>query len=189
MDDPIARELAQWTVFYGLIGGIAATLLGLLFVALSLRLAIFHQREVADVRDFATFTFGTFLVTMAVALLAVAPHEQGGALTVLLLLAGTAGLLMTGWVTRAWIRVSRGMPGAAGRFATRHRETAMATGCLGLLYLGLLVAAGLVWRGHPQALGWLAVVEAALLGMGAVAAWILLAHATGGSDQNQASGG
>jgi hypothetical protein len=67
MDDAFSQALAEWTAFYALMGGAAATLLGLLFVAVSVRLNIFHQREVADVRDFAAFTFGTFLVAIAVA--------------------------------------------------------------------------------------------------------------------------
>jgi hypothetical protein len=67
MDDAFSQALADWTAFYALMGGAAATLLGLLFVAVSVRLNIFHQREVADVRDFAAFTFGTFLVAIAVA--------------------------------------------------------------------------------------------------------------------------
>ena len=73
MDDAFAQALAEWTAFYALMGGAAATLLGLLFVAVSVRLNIFHQRQVADVRDFAAFTFGTFLVAIAVAGLAHCP--------------------------------------------------------------------------------------------------------------------
>ena len=65
MDNAFSQALAEWTAFYALMGGAAATLLGLLFVAVSLRLNIFHQRQVADVRDFAAFTFGTFLVAIA----------------------------------------------------------------------------------------------------------------------------
>ena len=69
MDDAFSQALADWTAFYALMGGAAATLLGLLFVAVSVRLNIFHQREVADVRDFAAFTFGTSLRSWANAVL------------------------------------------------------------------------------------------------------------------------
>ena len=86
MDDAFSQSLADWTAFYALMGGAAATLLGLLFVALSVRLNIFHQREVADVRDFAAFTFGTFLVAIAVAGLAIAPHAHRSTLALSLLL-------------------------------------------------------------------------------------------------------
>jgi hypothetical protein len=76
MDNAFSQALAEWTASYALMGGAAATLLGLLFVAVSVRLNIFHQHEVADVRDFAEFTFGTFLVAIAVAGFAIAPHAH-----------------------------------------------------------------------------------------------------------------
>ena len=86
MNDTFSQALAEWTAYYALMGGAAATLLGLLFVAVSVRLSIFHQREVADVRDFAAFTFGTFLVAIAVAGLALAPHTHPFTLAVSLFL-------------------------------------------------------------------------------------------------------
>ena len=46
MNGAFADALDQWTTYFALMGGAAATLLGLLFVAVSLRLNIFHRREV-----------------------------------------------------------------------------------------------------------------------------------------------
>jgi hypothetical protein len=43
-------------------------LIGLLFVALSLRLSIFPQRAPADIRDFALLTFANFLTLTVIAL-------------------------------------------------------------------------------------------------------------------------
>src|SRR5215211_8790962 len=93
MDNTFSQALAEWTAFYTLMGGAAATLLGLLFVALSLRLNIFHQRQVADVRDFAAFTFGTFIVAIAVAGLALAPHAHRFSLAISLLLVSIAAFV------------------------------------------------------------------------------------------------
>jgi hypothetical protein len=42
MDNTFSQALSEWTAFYALMGGAAATLLGLLFVAVSVRLNIFH---------------------------------------------------------------------------------------------------------------------------------------------------
>ena len=47
-------------------------------------------------------------------------------------------------------------------------------------YAGLIAVVVLLWRSHPSALGWLAVVEGWLLITGTVAAWVMLSHA--GSD-------
>ncbi len=69
--------VAEWTAFYAFTGGSAAKLLGLLFVAVSLRLDLFHRREVTDVRDFAAFAFVSLLGAMVVAG-APLPRASGG---------------------------------------------------------------------------------------------------------------
>ena len=46
-------------------------------------------------------------------------------------------------------------------------------------YAGLIAVVALLWRSHPGALGWLAVVEGWFLVMGTVAAWVMLSHAGG----------
>jgi hypothetical protein len=186
MDDAFSQALADWTAFYALMGGAAATLLGLLFVAISLRLNIFHQRQVADVRAFAAFTFGTFLVAIAVAGLALAPHEQRSMLALPLLLIGLAGILAFAWIARLWIRLNAPATGAqAGYIPSEWRDWALLLGVSGP-YVGLIAVVVLLWRSHPAALGWLAVVEAWLLVMGTVAAWVMLSHA-GASASGDAS--
>jgi hypothetical protein len=57
---PAEQAIGSWQGFYTYLGTVAATLLGLLFVTVSLRLNIFHQHEVRDVRDFAFLTFGSY---------------------------------------------------------------------------------------------------------------------------------
>ena len=106
MDEAFAQALVEWSGFYTLMGSAAATLLGLLFVAVSMRLNIFHQSEVADVRDFAAFTFGTFLVAIAVAGLAIAPHAHRFTLAVSLLVIGVAAFCAIAWIARVWIRLN-----------------------------------------------------------------------------------
>ena len=54
-------------------------------------------------------------------------------------------------------------------------------------YAGLIAVVALLWGSHPDALGWLAVVEGWLLVMGTVAAWVMLSHAGGNSDTGDAS--
>ena len=181
MDDAFTRALAEWSGFYTLLGGAAATLLGLLFVALSLRLNIFHEQVLADVRDFATFTFSTFLIAIVIAALAVAPHEQGAILAVALGLVAGTGLLMTLWVARAWLRLNRSTPGtpSAARQGLMPRQGQWLPYFLGMTspYLGVLAAAVMVGIRHPHALGWLAISEGGLLVMGTTAAWVMLSHA------------
>jgi hypothetical protein len=192
MDATFEQALAEWTAFYALMGGAAATLLGLLFVAVSVRLNIFHQREVADVRDFAAFTFGTFLVAIAVAGLSIAPHANRSTLALLLLLVSIAAFSAIAVVARLWIRLND--PATGPRPGYTPAEWQGGVYLLGMSgpYIGLLAVVVLLWRSHPAALGWLAVVEGWLLVMGTVAAWVMLSHADGapahGDTNDTASG-
>jgi hypothetical protein len=179
MDDAFSQALAEWTAFYALMGGAAATLLGLLFVAVSVRLNIFHQRQVADVRDFAAFTFGTFLVAIAVAGFAIAPHAHRFSLALSLLLVSIAAFVAIAWIARLWIRLNAPAPGARPGYTSGDwRGWAYFLGMSGP-YAGLIAVVAMLWRSHPSALGWLAVVEGWLLVMGTIAAWVMLSHAGG----------
>ena len=181
MDDTFSQALAEWTAYYALMGGAAATLLGLLFVAVSVRLTIFHQRQVADVRDFAAFTFGTFLVAIAVSGLALAPHAHPFSLALSLLLVGIAAFLAIFRIARLWMRLNA--PATGSHSGPTSGEWQGRVYFLGMSapYAGLTAVVALLWRSHPAALGWLAIVEGWLLVMGTVAAWVMLSHAGGGS--------
>jgi len=177
MDDAFSQALADWTAFYALMGGAAATLLGLLFVAVSLRLNIFHQRQVADVRDFAAFTFGTFLVAIAVAGFAIAPHAHRFSLALSLLLVSVAAFAAIVQIARLWIRLNTQISGPRpGDTSGEWQAWLYFLGMSGP-YAGLIAVVVLLWRSHPAALGVLAVVEGWLLVTGTVAAWVMLSHA------------
>ncbi len=182
MDETFSDALSEWTAFYALMGGAAATLLGLLFVAVSVRLNIFHESQVADVRAFAAFTFGTFLVAIAVAGLAIAPHAHRFTLALSLLLVGIAAFVAIVWIARLWIRLNFPAPGSRPDYASDERRGWVYFLGMSGPYVGLIAVVALLWRSHPAALGWLAVVEGWLLVMGTVAAWVMLSHAGGASN-------
>jgi hypothetical protein len=177
MDDAMGRALAEWAGFYTLLGGAGATLLGLLFVSLSLRLNVFREQVLADVRDFATLAFATFLVAIVIAALALAPHPGGLTFAIALGLLGVAGLLLLAWFGREWIRLNVRQSGPISGPVTSLRQLPIALLGLGSPYLGLLVAAGLVGTRHPHAWGWLAITEVGLLAIATIAAWIMLTNA------------
>jgi hypothetical protein len=179
MDVTFSQALAEWTAFYALMGGAAATLLGLLFVAVSVRLNIFHQREVADVRDFAAFTFGTFLVAIAVAGFAIAPHAHRFSLALSLLLVSIAAFVAIAWIARLWIRLNAPTDGARPGYTSGNWRGWAYLMQMSGPYAGLIAGVVLLWRSHPAALGWLAIVEGWLLVTGTLAAWVMLSHAGG----------
>ncbi len=108
MDQPFAQAIAAWADFYAYVGTAAATLLGLLFVAVSLRTGIFRAAEVADVRDEAVYTFGTFLALMLVAGVFLVPDQRPAGVAVPLALLGALGLAGLGRVFRQWRRLNPG---------------------------------------------------------------------------------
>jgi hypothetical protein len=96
--ESIEQALAAWTGFYGYLGAVAATLLGLLFVSVSLRLNIFQEHEVRDVRDFAFLTFGSFFCLVLVAGVFLVPHQTRLGLGMPLALFGLLGVVGTAYV-------------------------------------------------------------------------------------------
>jgi len=174
--------VAEWTAFYAFTGGSAATLLGLLFVAVSLRLDLFHCREVTDVRDFAAFAFVSLLGAMVVAGVARAPHVGRGTLAWPLFTLGVGGALVGTRLVREWARLNPN--GGDGRHTSaRIRRQFLAVLVLTVVpFAGLIVVARLVWHGLGGALLTLAVVEGLLLASAAIASWALLSNAGSGAE-------
>lgn len=164
-------EVASWAAFFTLLGGAAAALLGLLFVALSLRLGIFRQHR-SDIQDSAALAFASLLVAIGVAALAVAPNRDRGSTALILVVVAVAGLTAEIWV---W-RVMRRLVAAARRPEPLSHGAAEWLARHGVSNLALLVAAWLIWIEHVHGLGTLAFAEAYLLASGAFSTWLLLAH-------------
>lgn len=174
MDDAFARSLAEWSGYFGLMGGAAATLLGLLFVAVSLRLNIFHQRNVADIRDFAIFNLASFMIAFVLAALALAPHGSRVVVGAVTLLVAGVGLALFALVWKTFRQLESPTEMARYGLTPGERQNLIYAGP----YAGLIVVALLVWGESPAALGLLAVVEAWLLVAGTIATWLLLSHAS-----------
>jgi hypothetical protein len=177
MPETINQLLDEWTAFYAPMGGAAATLLGLLFVAVSLRLSIFRRPEVEDVRDFAGFTMFTFLVAIAVAALALAPHQHAESLALALCVIGLGGLLAMAWLLRLWVRLNPPTTESQLGYSPTQWEGWAFLAMMGVAYVGLLAVAFFLWMQQLAALSVLAVIEVWLLAIGTIASWVTLAHA------------
>jgi hypothetical protein len=179
METSFQAEVATWGGYYSLLGEAAAALLGLLFVALSLRLGIFrHHRK--DIQDSAVLAFATLLITIGVSALMLAPNRDRLTTTVALTIVGIVGLGAEVWIWRVMQRLIRESqtpePLRDGRMEWVFRHTA---GCM-----GLLLAAWLIWIGHMHGLGVLAAVTGFLLGSGAVSIWTLMANSANDMPDN-----
>jgi hypothetical protein len=176
MEEVFPRLLSDWSAYFAMMGGAAATLLGLLFVAVSLRLNIFQQRNVADVRRLASVILGAFLTALVISGFTLAPQGRREILAIGLLVIGIAGMAAT--VSLARLRWALATP------SERAQRTFLMQGVAIFLtisapYGGALLASFLFWQAHPDALGWLAVVEASFLVVGTGTTWLLLSRAGG----------
>jgi hypothetical protein len=171
METTFQNEVATWSNFYSLLGSAAAALLGLLFVALSLRLGIFRRHR-EDIQDSAALAFATLLVTIGVSALMLAPNRDRLTTAVALSIVAVVGLVAEAWVWRVMQRLldEKRMPEplSNGRIRWVLRHT---VGCV-----GLLLAAWLIWVGHMHGLGVLSAVTGFLLASGAASIWMLMAN-------------
>src|SRR5512135_2035878 len=93
--DAFAMAVATWHDFYLMVGTAAATLIGLLFVSLSLNLDLITRTVNADLRDLATHTFGDFMSVLMFAVVFLIPDQVPLGLGLPLLGIGAYGLYNT----------------------------------------------------------------------------------------------
>lgn len=177
MDAGFQAELASWGPFYGFMGTAAVTLLGLLFVAVSLRLNIFRDARTADVRDFARLTLFSFLAPMVITGLTLMPHERPVMLAMPLMVLSVAGVLASIHIAREWLRLNPATNQDAPGFKPWHWQGWATVALVGLAYVALVIVAALFLLGNGVAFAFLAGVEGWMLITGTVSAWIMLTNA------------
>ncbi|MEP7287979.1 MAG: hypothetical protein ABI947_19680 [Chloroflexota bacterium] len=93
--DVFNETLHSWQNFYFMIGGAAATLAGLMFVALSLGLHLITKVTQTDLNLFATPSISYFVSTLLLAAVMLVPTYTPPALALILCLGGIAGMVKT----------------------------------------------------------------------------------------------
>lgn len=181
MESEFADALADWIPFYALAGAAAATLLGLLFVAASLRLTIFRNPETADVSYFATFIFASMMGALIVPGLALIPHESPGSLVIPLVVLGVIGMVMLVTLIRLTYRLNprQDTPNPGVSPWTLAGKALLIAMLAPVVFL--FISAWLVTTGHGTALKVLAFTEGLLLLLPTSCAWLLVTHATPGA--------
>ncbi|MFN2289863.1 MAG: hypothetical protein ACK2UC_01610 [Anaerolineae bacterium] len=160
-----SQIIAQWETFYLLAGTAAATLIGLLFVAISINIESFRGKAYGDLQLFATLTFNCFFYVLFIALIFLIPGLSALGLGIPLFLLGTLGLANAVVQQRRARRVQRQRGGAdiASRFSVPM------LGLLILAIIGILIMVRLA-----ASLYAVIVPVVLLLGSAAVNAWVLL---------------
>ena len=164
MDDQF--DLAAWHEFFAAVAGVAATLVGLLFVALALNPAVMADDGPAGLRTWAGQTFHNFLMVLVVALILLIPDTGPVGL-------GLPLVLLAGWgVARviADVRRVRSDPAPEWRGRTvLSRFGSPLAGYAIALWVGMQSL-----RGNAEAVGWLVATVFFLMMSAAGNCWDLL---------------
>jgi hypothetical protein len=84
--------IKEWETFYLMVGTAAVTLIGLLFVAISIHIENFHRKTSTELHHFATLTFNCFFYVLLMAILFLVPRLSPLALGIPLLLLSGLGI-------------------------------------------------------------------------------------------------
>jgi modulator of FtsH protease len=161
----LAAAVLPWHDFYALLGAVAATLVGLLFVAITFNIERFRGREGETMFMLAERTFGAFLVLIAIALVMLIPFPSADGIVPTLMLAGFLG------ASRTITRSVRAWRHARSRFVAHFLRRDL----LLILSYGALLYAGLsIFGGDDGALYFLIGPILGLLLMGLYESWNLL---------------
>src|SRR5258707_10741656 len=105
MDNSFSQAITGWQGFYALAGAASATLVGLLFIAVSLHLDIFSNESETEIRSLAENTLINFLSILMIALFFLIPHLSPAGLGLPLLAVAIGDLV---WQARDWVRHAKG---------------------------------------------------------------------------------
>lgn len=166
MEGSYSQVLEPWRDFYTLAGTAAATLMGLLFVAVSLRPKIMADGGPEGLRAWAGQTMSNLIALLIVSLVCMMPDLDAVTFATAVIVLGAQGLARGAWRLRAIARDPD---------PTWTLANVVWRGVLPVAAYAIAIWVGLdILRGPPDALEWLVVVAFLLVSASAGAAWSLL---------------
>jgi uncharacterized membrane protein len=158
--------VAEWHDFFAAVAGVAATLVGLLFVSLALNPAVMADDGPAGLRTWAGQTFHNFLVVLVIALVVLIPETGPLGLGVPLLILGIWG------VARVVADARRVRSDPDPEWHGRSVLTRFASPLVG--YAIAVWVGAQILRGDADAVGWLVATVFFLMMSAAGNCWDLL---------------
>jgi hypothetical protein len=95
MTDVFNETLRSWHNYYFMTGGASATLVGLMFVALSLGMHLVNDDTRQNIHTFVTPSIVYFVSALLICCIMIAPNYMPSALAVILLIVGIIGLAVS----------------------------------------------------------------------------------------------
>ena len=160
----MVEALEKWHDFYLLVGTAGATLLALLFVAISLGVGFLNDKRAAATRAFYSPVVVHFTIVFFLAAIALVPAHRIVFFATLIATSAAIGLAVSGFVCVQLLRHDW----------TNYKQDHLAYGILPTIaYLALLGAAVMIWRENDFALDMLAGALLTLLVVNIRNAWDL----------------
>ena len=169
MPQDFAQAIEGWHDFYLMTGTGAATLVGLLFVAVTVNANLLRGPDAHHRRVWARHTFLNFIYVLFISLIFLMPSMSGPGIALPLLVMGGYALYSVLGLTREVTRASTA-PDSAYIQKRIVREALYAGGS----YIILIVVALFLLQEQPNQLYWLAAAVMVLLVAAAGSAWRLL---------------
>jgi len=162
-----AQAIERWHDFYLLAGGAAATLLGLLFIAVSLHIELFSGEKASRARGAAAQALTNFFTVLTIALIFLIPDQKPTNAVVTLLVFSILGFsrLIGSLITHHWLE-------GIGSFRVISQYI-----LLPLAYNAtMLYVAYLLVTENADGMGWLVWVIISILISATSTAWNMMVH-------------
>jgi hypothetical protein len=148
------ESIDSWRDFYMLTGGVSATLVGLIFVAVTLHIDVIAEaRKSSDIRMIAEEIFINFLMILSFSFIFTTPSHTPTGTGYPLLILGTIEMVRT---ASLWLRLLRGKR-EHGVFTSRKIMGGLLIPNT-ICYLTLLMIGADVLQGSTQYLGWMVMI-------------------------------
>jgi hypothetical protein len=166
MEPSLAGLLHQWHDFYVLLGAASATLVGLMFVAVSIGTNLFNEDQSAAMAAFITPTVVHFAAVLFACLIATVPTHTWASLGALIGAGALATSVWSGWLVMQ-IAVRR-------RFKVDLSDRLFYALLPLAGYVLAFAAAGMLWAHHPASAELLAAAVLMLLFAAIRNAWDMM---------------
>lgn len=157
-----SQQISQWQVFFAAVAGASATLMGLIFLSLSLKLEVLRQMKDKRIRQVAWQTFANFFFLIMFALVFLVPEQTPVGLTLPLLIICIVAIGIT---------VSQALRARSGISVSNLLLESVPSL---LAYLGMIGVTAMLLTGITGSLVWLLPIVIILLAIAVRNAWNLL---------------
>lgn len=166
-----SEVISSWHDFYMLTGSAAATLIGLIFISVSLHINVLAKAEkFGDIRSLASQTFTNFLLILSFAFIFMVPSSGPTGIGAPLLI---LGLLELGRTARLWLKFGFGRRSENQAFeASQMRWMLLLPNTI--CFLALIIVAIEILQGSTRFLDWMVMIIIWLLISASHSAWDLM---------------